>query len=146
MRLNLGVSDVAYAPGSNKNTQTTGDVAEILEKKYNLFSVFYEERQQEIADQLAESLSNELGDVLSGATPSSNPFFDGEQEAIEAFRDFLSMQQMDALGVPGVPTQASLKGVNHRLMHPFSKSNPSRPSFIDTGTLESAFRLWLDRS
>jgi len=50
---------------------------------------------------------------------------------------------MDQLGYPGIPTGAAEAGVNHRLLHPYAKDNPERPSFIDTGQYQADFKSWV---
>lgn len=132
-------------------TQTTGDVAQILEDKYHVMESFYEVHQREIAQQLEKSLTNILEGVLQGVAPlTSNVFGEGEDQIKKAFSKFLSEGEMETLGYPGVPTAASGKtskrqgGINHRLRKPYSKNNPERPSFIDTGEYEAHFKAWVD--
>ena len=134
------VASTAPASGA----QTTGDVAEYLEDKYHVIETFYELHQQEIADELAQAMSNSLGNLLMGAPASSNVLAAAEGAIDAKFKQFISGQEMDALGVPGVPTKAAQKGVNHRLAHPYAKGNPERPSFRDTGTYQAAFKAWVE--
>lgn len=133
--LKLGVFDIPYKTGG----KSTGDVAEILEAKYHIFEVFYEEHQDEIANDLTEFYGDALEDLLNGAVVGSN-----SQVAIATglktmFVKFIDSREMDNLGIPGVPTKAAQKGVNHSFAHPYAKSNPERPSFRDTSTFEDAF-------
>jgi hypothetical protein len=60
------------------------------------------------------------------------------------FSNFLALQEVEKLGIPGVPTQAALKGISHRLKHPYRKSNPRRPSFVDTGEYMRSAAFWID--
>jgi hypothetical protein len=53
-------------------------------------------------------------------------------------------QEIESMGLRGVPTKAALKGINHRLRHPYRKSNPRRPSFVDTGLYVASFRAWME--
>lgn len=130
------------APASG--AQTTGDVAQWLEDRYHVMETFYELHQQEIADEFATSMADSLVDLLAGAPPSSNIFAGIESELDTRFKQFISAQEMDGLGVPGVPTQAAKRGVNHRLKHPYAKGNPERPSFRDTGLYQASFKSWVD--
>lgn len=120
---------------------TTAEVATILEGKYHLFEVFYELNQQRIADAFAESAAGALENVMLGALASLSLTADAEQEIERRFKDAISQKAFDGI-IPGVPTLASLKGVNHRLKHPYAKANPSRPSFRDTGLLQASFKAW----
>ena len=141
--LHLGVADLPYvaAPGA-----TTGDVAEWLENKYHIMEVFFHEREGEIAAALLNSVEGAMEDLLSG-----KPIKDILQKGLgtqagadvikNMFMQFIDSQAMDRLGYPGVPTAASLKGVNHRLK--INKGSP-RPSFRDTGLYESSFQSWID--
>jgi hypothetical protein len=65
-------------------------------------------------------------------------------EIEERFKDFLSLQEMDKLGVPGVPTEAAKKGKSSRFKRRRSKGGAPRPSFIDTGLYQSSFKAWVD--
>jgi hypothetical protein len=170
--LHLGVNDIPYAPGPiaprrivarrrkggkietgtrpAAGQQTTGDVAEMLEAHYHPWEVFYTLNEQKIADDFANAMSNQLTDLFAGSPPSSNPFAAAESAIEAGFKRFLSNQEMDALGIPGVPTKASGNtpfrkgGINHRLKHPYAKDNPPRPSLIDTGTYQANARAWVE--
>ena len=78
-----------------------------------------------------------------GAPPSDDIYAGAGAEIEELFRKFLSQKELDGY-YPGIPTKASLDGVNHRLAKPNAKGNTPRPSFIDTGLFESAFRSWVE--
>lgn len=158
MRLHLGVIDVPYQtgptlrpsraarrPGSNVPPnvgQTTGDVAEILEDHYHVMEFFYEDLGPDvIVKALEQSMENALADIQAGGPPTLNLTQDGEEEIRTAFQIFIDQEEMDNIA-PGVPTAASIRGVNHRLAHPYAKGNPSRPSFKDTGLYQQSFRAW----
>jgi len=51
------------------------------------------------------------------------------------------MKEVEKLGIPGVPTKAALRGVNHRLKHPYRRRG-ARPSFVDTSLYMSSFKAW----
>jgi hypothetical protein len=135
--IHLGVSDIPYTDG----TQTTGDVAEILEDKYHVMQVFYEQHKEDVAADLESSLSGQLENMMAGSPPPNKPFGSAESAIEDRFRRFLSEAEMDKLGYPGVPTAAALAGVSHRLK--IKKGSP-RPSFIDTGLYESSMVCWVD--
>jgi len=137
-----GQPEAFSAPASG--AITTHDVASILEAKYHLMEVYYEDTKAELAADLESGLANVLEARMNGAPASLDPFGKAIQKAEAKFKEYLSLQKFDTMGIPGVPTMASIKGINHRLKHPYSKKNPSRPSFIDTGTYQSSTHFWLD--
>lgn len=162
MTLHLGVIDVPYIAGTvaprrtvvrrNRKTgqetsftaapsghQTTGDVASILEDKYEVMGTFAEEIGPHIADAIANSMAGAIENLMMGAPSDGDPFGTATGEIEQAFKLFLDQKEMD--GRDGVPTQASLDGVNHRLK--IKKGDP-RPSFIDTGLYQSSFKAWVD--
>lgn len=141
MKLHLGVLDVPYSAGK----KTTGDVAELLENRYHIMELFVEtEGVDSISKAFEESARNALQDLLSGAPASSLSLTqDATQEIESAFRKFIDRKELDYVE-PGVPTKASLKGVNHRLKRTNAKGNPARPSFRDTGLYQASFRVWTD--
>lgn len=131
------------ARAASSGSQTTGDVATILEKKYGVMAYFFQQHQAEIAGALEQSLAGTLENIMLGAPPKNNPFGAAEIKIEDAFKLFLDRQEM-AGHVNGVPTKAALRGVNHRLRHPYAKSNSARPSFIDTGLYQGSFKAWVD--
>jgi hypothetical protein len=135
--IHLGVTDIPYTEG----TQTTGDVAEILEDKYHVMQVFYEQHKEDVAVDLEKSLSGQLENMMAGSPPPNKPFGSAESAIEDRFKRFLGEAEMDALGYPGVPTSAALRGVSHRMN---IKKGPPRPSFIDTGLYQSSMVCWID--
>ena len=124
---------------------STGDVAEILERRYGIYQYFYQQRQEMIASAIEQAIQIKLENLMMGAPADQNQplFSEGDLVAIEEqFRKDLDEMRFD--GLPGVPTQAALKGINHRLKHPYARTNPPRPSFIDTGTYQANARVWAE--
>jgi hypothetical protein len=149
--LHFGVVEFPYSwvQGKGKRavkrsrTTTTGDVAEILEAKYKIYERFWELHKEEIIDALSEAIQSSLESALMGAPLRNDVYLSATAEIEALFRKFLSERELESKGYPGIPTAAALKGVNHRLKRPYVSSNPRRPSFIDTGVYESAFRAWV---
>lgn len=147
LTLHLGVIDMPYASPGGK---TTADVAQILEDKYHVMETFYEDMGPDVIQKAIEQSAKNAVEtlILGGSRPGSNSAnisltLEAEGEIEAAFKLWLSQQEMDYTQ-PGVPTQAALKGVSHRLKRAQAKTNPARPSFIDTGLYQSSFRSWLD--
>lgn len=158
MKLVLGVVDIPYLervePSKQVNARlrkhrkakkvkflvsSTGEVAEILEAKYGVMQAFFNKHQNDIARSLEQSIANQLENVLVGGPIPSNPMVDATGQIETMFRHFISNREIEGMGIVGVPTEAALKGVNHRFKHPYAKSNQRRPSFRDTGLYEAAF-------
>jgi hypothetical protein len=153
MILHLGVVDIPYAQAPKRHqrkagtggTQTTGDVAGWLENRYHVMEIFAEEKGDKIAAALEDSLAGALESAFMGAANMNNydPTGKAMTDIEDAFKVFLSSQEIEKLGYPGVPTQAAQDGVNRRLKHPYQK-RAARPSFIDTGLYQSSFKAWID--
>lgn len=161
MKLTLGILDIPYGlarsagraragksiRGGGASTQSTGDVAEILEAKYQIMERFYHAHEEEITDAIAQDMSDFFETNISGFARGNAINFTATESTIRTmFNRFIDSQEMDRLGVPGVPTKASLQGVNHRLKHPTAKGNPVRPSFRDTGTYLQSFKATVEET
>lgn len=132
-------------PYDNKTgTADTVDVAKILEAKYGLFTAFYTRYKDEIQALLIDSLAGVLENLHMGGTALADPFASSMQRLQALFRKFLFSGEVERMGIEGAPTQAALKGVSHRTKG--KKYGHRRPSFIDTGTMELAFRSWVEGS
>jgi hypothetical protein len=151
--LHLGVADIPYTeapplvrrgrrPKKQASHTTTGDVAEILEDKYHIMQIFFEQHKKDIVGLMTDSMTGALENMLSGAPSSVSPHNEGASKIETLFKRFLSNREMDALGYPGVPTEASLMGVSHRFKG--KRSGGTRPSFVDTGQYEASMKAWVD--
>lgn len=147
LTLHFGVIDVPYAqaPGAKPRAgrfETTGDVAEHLEREYDIMQHFYDWHGQQVADALHDGLVGTLESYAMGAPVRLDPFTTGVSKIEDEFKTFLSLKEMD-MRVPGVPTMAAQRGVSHRFKNPTKRRAP-RPSFVDTGLFESSMRAWVD--
>lgn len=148
MKLHMGVVDIPYVDRpvrgrkSTPGTKTTGDIAEILEDKYAIMETYFDLHSGDIAASLEGSMAGALESLLMGAPRSHNPFGTAESEIIKGFHDFIENREMETLGIPGIPTQAALDGVNHRKKNP--RTGIRRPSFKDTGQYMNAFTAWIE--
>jgi hypothetical protein len=132
--------------GQYAGAASTGDVAQILEAKYRIMELFFEAHKGDIEDALLESLGGDIESVLMGKVPGSNSFAAAESRIAELFRNFITLREIEGMGQPGIPTEAAIKGINHRLKHPYAKANPRRSSFDDTGLYLDCFRAWLENN
>jgi hypothetical protein len=159
--LHLGVIDQPYRSASYQyvgktgkpqtrrrkaqvTARTTFDVAKILESKYHLMEVFYEAHAEDINQMVVDAYAGAVETaIMRGRFPTMDLGTTGIDKIRKGFNDYLDMEEMAALGVPGVPTQAAIHGVSHRFKHPYAK-RARRPSFIDTGLYEASFMAWVD--
>lgn len=151
--LKFGVLDIPYGdaksykevgrkkPKHLGGSATTGDVAEILEKNYNIMEFFWILYGDKIQDALIDSMEGAAESIAMGAPSTIDPYGEAASTIESLFRDMLTQQKMD--GQPGIATQAAKDGVSHRFKNPYAKRQP-RPSFIDTGLYEGSFRAWVD--
>jgi hypothetical protein len=132
-----------WKPGMHVESgeQTTGDVAQWLENKYHVMEAYFAINAQKIGDELAESRMGALENEMMGAPVGQDPYAGAMEDIDQGFRDFLTNDGMAQLGLPGVPTEAALRGVNHRLK---IKKGAPRPSFIDTGNYQASFKAWTE--
>ena len=156
--LHLGVIDQQYrtsGPGYRGKTgrpgrrrkahiasRTTFDVAKILEDKYHVMETFYEAHQSEVVEAIANAYAGAVNTSWRTGRPPADLESTGVPKLKKMFNDYLDMEEMAGLGVPGVPTQAAIDGLSHRFAHPYAK-HPRRPSFIDTGLYEASFVAWV---
>ncbi len=163
VKLHLGVNDIPYGsayqaatsrrpgpqPGPAQkiamNRTTTGDVAQILEKRYRIMEKFYEMRKEFIERTILEAMQDKLEALSMGRGGTGGPLLNtSDLGAIQQeFQKMLDERAFDGI-LTGVPTAAAQAGVSHRLQRPYLKSNPARPSFIDSGLYSANFRAWSD--
>lgn len=141
IQLHLGVIETPYT--ARKSSLTTVDVAKILEAKYHIYQNFFDSQRDGIVGDITASLQDAADDVLRGAPPRADPFASAGDDIRKRFDDFITLQQIEALGIPGVPTKAALKGASARKKKA-RKRGARRPSFFDTGTYLGAFRAWAE--
>lgn len=143
LTLHFGVLVQPYRTRTKKVTGlTTGDVAGFLEEKYGLMAAFFRVHEKDVLKAIEGSLGGALEALLM--KQRVDPWGRGMQTIEQKFRDFISSREAERVGIPGTPTLAALRGVNHRLKHPYAKKNPRRPSFRDTGLLMTSFKSWVD--
>jgi len=137
-KLKLGENEANYTYGNTN--RTTVQVGKILEKRYELFSTFLEVCGQDISDGLAEGMAKRIDALIEGKAKSpENPYAGLGLSVEKRFRKFLNTYEAERVGIPGTPTKAAKKGINHR-----GKANYRRPSFIDSALLRDNFRAWVE--
>lgn len=140
--IHLGVIDLPYTQGDGADgAKTTGDVAEILEAKYGLMDGFMWLHGDDVSAIMADSMAGSIESIMAGAPPSGDPYGMSKIEAL--FRKFLDDEEAQYISseLP-IPTQAALDGKSARFKR---RRGPPRPSFIDSGTFQAAFKAWIEQ-
>lgn len=125
--------------------KSTGEVAKDLETKYHIVELFWEMEEGNFVTMLEEVFAEDLEEIMQmqKLTKKTKGISVAETDKIEEkFRQNLSQRKYD--GQPGIPTTASLRGVSHLRSQPYSRRNPPRASFIDTGMYQRSFRAWVE--
>jgi len=151
LKLKLGVVEVLEPNGI-----TSYGLGNILEEKYTLFSAFVDIHQQEISNQLSESLAGAMETFLATGNMPKNPFNAAGEELTLSLKKYIYTEEL-AGKVAGVPTQAALEGISTRTMNGKNprkvkggqkfkrvKTGVRRPSFIDTGIFEASTKVWIE--
>lgn len=131
-------------PSASVRATDTGQVAQWLEDKYGIMQTFFNVYGERIGDKLADGMGAHLESLLMGAPSYIDPFGGACSQIDIWFRHFIASKEVENVGIKGTPTKAAIMGVNHRLAHPYRKSNPRRPSFLDTGLYMGNFKSWMD--
>lgn len=158
LTLHLGVYDQPYAdapagplPRPRKGRRargpapvaTTGDVAKVLEARYDVMGGFFLLHGDQVAEACAEAMSDALDASLAGHPVPPEPLAPAMEGIADMFHEFIDREELAGLE-EGVPTAAALKGVSHRFKHPYASGHPRRPSFVDTGLFRESFVAWVD--
>ena len=146
--LHIGVIDIPYAD----EAITTGEVAKILEARYGVMSAFYRSHKADIQTAIAKSLQGQVVGILNGKPLNSDPYVRACSDIDSMFKKFLSLSEIEKMGIEGVPTQAALDGKTSRFKAGKNKgkrrgkvkSGSRRPSFIDTGTYQASEKSWVE--
>ena len=120
----------------------TGDVAAILESKYGIMAAFVRAHRDDITGAIERSVGDALANLIARRA-ATDPWGRATQVIQTKFNDFISSGEAERVGIPGTPTKAALRGVNHRLLHPYARRNARRVSFRDTGLYVGSFRSWV---
>ncbi|CAI3958047.1 unnamed protein product [Commensalibacter communis] len=146
--INLGVINFSYSDGAH---QTTGNVAGILEKKYEILTNFVQAHEDEIAKLLTTAMENVVKEHIQTGKVNKSSFNTAFSKIGNEMKRFLSTQEVEKMGIAGVPTKAASDGVSHRFKRKRkgvargkTRYRARRPSFIDTGQMESSYIVWGD--
>ena len=138
----LGVIDQRYDNKGADEATTTGEVAKILEDEYQIMERFYFAHEDDVQEMLNDSIQGQIENLLVGAPAPASPFEQANSEIKSLFDRFITEREMDHMGVPGVPTQASLGGKSKRFKS--GESGTVRPSFVDSSLYLNSFIAWVE--
>lgn len=136
--LHLGVIDLPYA--HDPEGKTTGDVAEILERKYGVMETFFEAYEEPINNEIHKGYEEALESMLMGAPAQDfETILNAGTSGVERlFHEFIETGEAERRSIPGTPTKASLR--RRSLRFKAKKATKPRPSFYDTGLYEGSFK------
>jgi hypothetical protein len=142
--MHLGVLDVAYSDPDNKSLSTTGEVADFLEKQFDVMGTFYEVYGDKITDLLGKYTADRITAICKGMSEGASPV-DRAMETIRIwFVNFLETREWER--VTGITIGAAEEGVSHRVkdVQNLEGKRSARPAFVDTGLYQAAFRAWME--
>lgn len=155
MKLNLGFEAFPYTTKSSRTRKVLGkgvrihkgygvgkssaEVAAELEERYQLVETFWNQVEDKLVDELEGAYAENIEDILMMQQPPKKLVSDDfTNKIVDDFKSYLDREEH------GIKTLAARRGVSHLLPRPYSRSNPSRPSFIDTGLYKGSFRAWTE--
>lgn len=160
MKLHLGVIDVPEPYDS----KTTGQVGKELEEHYKLFSSFYDFKQDEIVNKIAEDAAIGMERLLKGEDVTiGNTFGPTSTFVTKAMQNFITSKEAETYARPSppytVPTLAAQAGTSYRFnrgvtakryvkgqkgLGTVKEQGPARPSFLYSGVLEASLLGWVE--
>jgi hypothetical protein len=142
--LSLGVLDVAYSDPDDKNLTTTGEVAEFLEKWFEVMGTFWELYSEKISSEIASAMANDIAAMAKGEPLGKQPIQRVMEKIQLWFSSYLDQGEWEAH--TGIKIGAAHEGVSHRFkdVKNLEGKRDTRPAFIDTGLYQAAFRAWIE--
>ena len=138
-KVSLGVLEVAYT--DEEGATTTGEVAEILEKKYDVMATFVDAHADKIKDDVASVYVLFLNNYLkTGETWGGHKEFPLEKVDSE-FSDYLDRDEWQR--ITGRTIMAAALGLSSRKKD--KQYSGPRPAFIDTRLYQRSFRAFLKK-
>jgi len=134
MKLVLGVVDIPYA---DKGRQSTGDVAEILEEKFEVMGIFAEQNEQKIAGFLEGGLAGALENIMAGAPEGFDVFGSAMSNVEERFTEFINGEEH---GIRTKAKQAPKAGARKKRQY---VAVTNKITFVDSGLYRGNFKAWV---
>lgn len=150
MKLHLGVTDQVYR---DKNL-STAEVAQFLENKYHILGEFVAAHSEDIQRIIESSFKAAIEEMASGLA-ARDPFGTATQAIAVLMRNWITKQEVETVGIKGVPTKAALEGKSSRFKSGLNgvsmkqkakgvKKGLRRPSFYDTGLMVGSYKVWVE--
>ena len=135
LTLHLGEVVVPYA----EEGKTTGDVAEILEGKYNVMQIFVDQNIRMIADCIQDNLAGAIENMYAGKELGDD-IFAGAGSKIEArFREFIDLEEH------GIVTKSKLSPISGTRKKRQYRKVSGKTVFWDTGAYSRNFKAWVEK-
>lgn len=155
MKLHLGVNDVPEI----QEGATTYSVGQDLERRYGIFSMFYNTYEDFIVENIEQDIAKATQNIMQG-NPVIDPFSKTNQEISTKMHDFITSREVEqvaaGLGEFGIPTQAALDGVTTRTTtgktvkrvrkgqkYVTKATGVRRASFVDSGIFVASLKGWI---
>ena len=164
LKLGIGVIDVPEPYGDPP--KSTYEVGMDLEKRYGIFTMFYNFREKEISELIAKDAAIGLEMMLKGESVDiASVFAVSSEEITDKMHDFITQREVENIastyGEQGIPTQAAIDGKSFRFDKgftakrqvkglkgtgtAFTKRNQkreavARPSFMYSGVFEASLK------
>jgi hypothetical protein len=133
VKISLGVVELPYAEGG----KSTGDVAEILEKKYGILQGFADRNIEQIADFLADGVIGAIESRFAGA-PESFDVFAGAMANIEdRFHEYIDREEH---GIHTKSKDQPLSGARKKRQY---RRVSAKTTFVDSGLYRNNFKAWV---
>jgi hypothetical protein len=136
LKLHLGFEETSY----DYQPRSVERVADILEAKYHLVEIFFEENEDRIMQVLAGAQDKAISDIAAGKTRKVVLRRPDAIKIERMFRSAINRQEFDGIA-PGTPTAVSQSGRSRAFR---SRKGSSRASFVDSGTYRDSFRVWME--
>lgn len=137
--LHLGVDDVGYSSG--EGSTSTGKVADILEGRYHVMRVFYEEHEKEAAEAIALKYKILLDNLMKGKSLGNTKQLPMDS-IVTSFRNFLSGDEWRKISGQRIKAAEARRtlGSSRKKMGRL----PVPVAFVDSGLYSDSMRAWLD--
>ena len=134
MKLHLGILDIPYG---NKQEETTGFVAELLEEKYSVMQTFFDMHDKEIVKDIEDSIAGALENVFAG-NKNPNLFAEATGNIEKRFRDYIDAEEH---GIQLKKKEYPKAGARKKRQY---KKVESTTAFIDSGLYRLNMKSWIE--
>jgi hypothetical protein len=133
VKIALGVVEIPYTEGG----KSTGDIAEILEGKFDVMGIFAEKHSENIADMVAQGFADSIDNIFAGA-PENFDIYAGAMAKIEnQFIEYIDSEEH------AIPTKAKAIGAAGARKKRQYRKTGNKITFVDSGMYRNSFRAWV---